>query len=211
MQTAIAKVPSLESSALLRYFKKFEPLAEKYARQIFDSYKISLEFEDLKQEFLLKIYTSIIGYAHYYEKRKQQNYEPWPIHMYLQKALVNKKKDFIRLIQESPNKILSVEHHAFDYAVYHTMESSVTLNQKEVRCEINGIDLLEGLDNNEARCFMLYLKGYSIGKLVKLFKRKVPEVPAMIQRRCQYLRQYQNILLEDTCTQYAQFSLENEN
>jgi hypothetical protein len=207
---AIAKVQQRESP-LMKYFRKFEPLAERYARQIFDEHKIGFEFEDLVQEFRIKIYTSIIGYAKYAEARRQTRYEPWPITVYVQRALVNKKKDFIKQISESPTKALSVEQHDFDYGIFQTMESHIVMNKDQLQCEINGVDLLQGLTEAEARCFMLFLRGYTVGKLARLFKPVVPNTALMIQKQCALLQNYKKELLQNTTTQFLHFSLENDN
>ena len=45
-------------------YERYEYLAYKYANKMFSYEELSLEYEDLLQEFRIKIFTSIKAYGH---------------------------------------------------------------------------------------------------------------------------------------------------
>lgn len=203
----VAKV----ESRLLKYYERFEPLAETYAWRLFQSQKIGMDFEDLVQEFKIKIYLSLIGYANYVKKKRTTNYAPWPIELYVKCALNNLRKDFIKKIEAAPNKAVSLESDGFDYSHLHSMESHFVISKNFCKAEINGVDLLQGLTLTEQRCFLLFLRGHTIKKLERLFKRAIPDAGAVIQRQVALLRTKKAQLLEDTVTNYMNFYTDLEN
>jgi len=71
------------------YFR-YEYLADKYARKIFSYEELSFEFEDLVQEFKIKIFTSIKSYGKRWGKYKRNEAsKPVPIRFYLEAACSN--------------------------------------------------------------------------------------------------------------------------
>jgi|SRR5579872_3129921 len=198
-------------SVLHRLYFRFEPLAEQYANRIFSEHKIGFEYEDLVQEFKIKIYTSIIGYAGYVKKKRELGYPVWPLELYLKRALSNKTKDFIKQIQDTPAQTVSVEADGFDYSVQHTLESHIILRNDFCQCEINGVDLLQGLTLVESKCFLLFLRGYTLNKLNTMFKFSVTEPSKMIRRQIALLQEKRAQLLENTTTKYMQYLVESEN
>lgn len=203
-------IPStVKESIVLKYYQRFEYLATYYARQIFEAGKIGFEFDDLVQEFRIKIYTSIIAYATKWRKYKLSGlYKPIAIEYYIKSALSNRAKDFIREIKEIPYTNISVEQDGFDYGKLHTIESHIIINDKVCKCEINGVDLLEGLTDWEARVFMLYLKGFTIGKLCKIFKAKF-DASVMIRKQIDFLQSKKSQLLENQVFTFAHYVSEN--
>src|SRR5579859_2406924 len=118
-----ANVP--RQSTLLKFYHQYEYLAEQYARKIYRSGKIGLDYDDLVQEFRLKIYLTIIAYSRYYERKKQSRYQPWPMLLYIQRALHNKSLDFMKQISETPDHAYSVEQDGFDYSEFGTRECNI--------------------------------------------------------------------------------------
>lgn len=200
-----------KESVLLRYYEKFEPLARKYAFKIYQAEKIGFEFEDLVQEFKIKIYTSILAYGNYYQRYKERGlYKPWPIEMYVRRSLDNKYKDFIKSINQADYKTISIEQDGFDYSLLHSMESHIIINERVCECEINGVNLLEGLTDIEGRCFMMFLKGYTISKLQKIFKNLF-HAAEMIKKQVALLQTKEKELLHDTVRHLMSFSTESDN
>lgn len=212
MQAIAAKInQTAANSAVLRFYHRFEPLAEKYAWRIYRAHKIGFEFEDLVQEFKLKIYLSIIAYAKYFEKKQPTRYKPCSIECYIRQALANKTKDFIKAITETPDQAYSVEADGFDYSEIQSMESHIVWSARVCKCEINGIDLLEGLSHLEARCFMLFLRGYTITKLRKIFAQKLPTAAEVIHAQVAKLQSKKEVLLHNTVGKYMNFFTDKEN
>jgi hypothetical protein len=198
-------------SRLLKYYEQFEPLAETYAWRLFQSQKIGMDFEDLVQEFKIKIYLSLIGYAHYVKKKRGTRYTPWPIELYVRCALNNLRKDFIKRISAAPNKSISIESDGFDYSQEHSMESHIIISKNFCKAEINGVDLLEGLTLIEQRCFLLFLRGHTIKKLERMFRNVVPDAGAVIQRQVAKLQTKKQQLMADTVISYKNFFTDLEN
>ena len=199
----------IKESIVLKYYNRFEYLAVYYARQVFESSKIGFEYDDLVQEFRIKIYTSIIAYAAKWRKYKiLGQYKPVPIEYYIKAACVNRQKDFIRSIKEAEYTNISVEQDGFDYSKVHSIESHIIVNGTTCKCEINGVDLLEGLSDWEARCFMMFLRGFTIGKLKKIFKPKFA-ADDIINKQIGFLQTKKAQLLENQITHYTHYVSEN--
>ena len=67
-----------------KLYMKYEYLAKKYAARIFAYEELSYEFEDLVQEFRLKIFTSIKAYGRRYARyRRGEDSKPVHIKYYL--------------------------------------------------------------------------------------------------------------------------------
>jgi hypothetical protein len=201
----------LKKSIVLKYYNRYEHLATHYAKQIFEAGKIGYEFDDLVQEFRIKIYTSIIAYAAKWRKYQVlKRYKPIPIEYYIKSALVNRSKDFIRLINEAEYINISVEQDGFDYGKIQSIESHIVINKDVCQCNINGVDLLEGLTDWEARCFMMFLRGFTIGKLSKIFKPKFI-ASEVINRQIQFLQPKRAQLLENQVQSFTHYLSNSDN
>lgn len=207
MQQQSSNEAATKQSTVLKYYHQFEHLATDYAKKIFESGKIGLEYEDLVQEFKIKIYTSIIAYAARWKRYKREGrYKPVPIEYYVKCALSKRKIDFIKQIKEEKQVTLSVEQDGFDYGLLHTIDSHVVINSKVCKAEVNGVDLLEGLTTLEARCFMLFLRGFTIGKLQKIFKSKF-EANTVINKQVEFLQSKKQQLLENQTYHFTSYKI----
>ena len=82
-----------------KLYLKYEYLAKKYANKIFSYEELSFEYEDLLQEFRIKIFTSLKSYGRRYAKfRRGEASKPVPLRFYLEAACSNKARDFIKYI-----------------------------------------------------------------------------------------------------------------
>jgi hypothetical protein len=136
---SVVKTPS----AILKFYNRFEHLAEKYAKQVFNYERYGYERQDIVQEFKIKLYTSIITYGEkLMEYKETGKYKPVPIEFYLKSAMVNKVKDFVRklnLEEVANSNRVSIEDNTFDYSVYNDMVSELDL-QKNVYMKVwNGL------------------------------------------------------------------------
>lgn len=209
MQQAIQSPTLVKESIILKWYNRYEYLATKYAHQIFESRKIGFDYEDLLQEFKMKIYTSIIAYSRKWEKWKLTGkYKPIHVEMYIKSALVNLTKDFMKQISTTEYKTVSVEQDGFDYGLLTSMESHIVINSSYCKCEINGVDLLEGLTDMESRCFMLFLRGHTIGKLNKIFKCRF-QANKIIRRQVEFLQTKKSELLENKTYQFMHYVTEH--
>ena len=148
-----------------RIHKKYEYLAKKYAGQVYLYDELGLEFEDLVQEFSMKIYTSILAYGRRWAKyRRGEASRPIPIRYYLECACGNKKRDFMKYISRENHK-LRIDDINYDFGI----EDDYEVNPKENKFIVRGIDLLEGLTGKEKLVFSLYLRGYNTNKLSKVY------------------------------------------
>lgn len=148
-----------------KFYFKYEYLAKKYANKIFSYQEISFEYEDLLQEFRIKIFTSIKSYGKRWGKfRKGEAPRPVPIRYYLECACGNKARDFMKYISRENHKI-SIDDIDFDFGVEQDSEIIPTQNVFVV----NGVNLLEGLTGKERAIFSLYLRGYNVTFLRKVY------------------------------------------
>lgn len=152
-------------------YEKYEYLAYKHARKIFSYEELSLEYEDLLQEFRIKIFMSIKAYARRWKKyRKTGCNKPVPIKFYLDAACGNKARDFMKLISRENYKT-RIDDINYDFGVVQDSEIDPSRN----RFIINGIDLLEGLTGKERMIFSLHLRGYNKNFLNKVYYSKKQE------------------------------------
>ena len=148
-----------------KLYMQYEYLAKKYAAQIFSYQELSFEFEDLVQEFRIKIFTSIKAYGRKYARYlKGEERKPIHIRYYLECACGNKKRDFMKYIKRENHK-QSIDDINFDFGVEDDYEIVLEKNRFIVR----GVDLLEGLQGKERAIFSLYLRGYKINFLNKVY------------------------------------------
>ena len=145
------------------YFK-YEYLAKKYANKVFSYERLSYEFEDLVQEFRIKIFTSIKAYGRRYAKYSRgEASKPVHIKYYLECACANKVHDFIKYISRE-NKV-SIDEINFDYGV---ANETAIIPERNLFI-VNGVNLLEGLTGKERAIFSLYLRGYKGKLLTKVY------------------------------------------
>lgn len=146
------------------YFR-YEYLAKKYASQIFSYEELGFTMDDLIQEFKIKIFTSIKAYGRRWAKyRKGEASRPIPIRYYLECACGNKKRDFMKYISNENYKV-RIDEINYDFGV----EDDYTIDVKANKFIVRGIDLLEGLTGKERLVFSLYLRGYNMTFLRKVY------------------------------------------
>lgn len=148
-----------------KFYFKYEYLAKKYASKIFSYEELSFEYEDLLQEFRIKIFMSIKSYGKRWGKfRRGEAPRPVPIRYYLECACGNKARDFMKYISRENHKT-SIDEIDFDFGVENDSEIDPTQN----KFIVNGVNLLEGLKGKERAIFSLFLKGYNVVFLRKVY------------------------------------------
>lgn len=146
------------------YFR-YEYLANRYASKIFSYEELSFEFEDLVQEFKIKIFTSIKSYGRRWAKyRRNEATKPVPIKYYLEAACSNKMRDFMKYISRENYKMRIDDIH-YDYGV----EDDTNISPEKNKFIVKGVDLLEGLTGKERAIFSLFLRGYNTKILNKVY------------------------------------------
>ena len=146
------------------YFR-YEYLANRYASKIFSYEELSFEFEDLVQEFKIKIFTSIKSYGRRWAKyRRNEATKPVPIKYYLEAACSNKMRDFMKYISRENHKMRIDDIH-YDYGV----EDDTNISPEKNKFIVKGVDLLEGLTGKERAVFSLFLRGYNKKILNKVY------------------------------------------
>lgn len=149
-------------------YNRYEYLASKYARKIYSYEQLSFEYEDLLQEMKLKIFTSIRAYGRRWKKYRVEGYaRPVPIRYYLEAALSNKTKDFMKYISWENYKV-RMDDINYDYGV----EDDCKCEPEENKFVVNGIDLLENLKGADRAAFSLYLRGCSMTLITKVYNTK---------------------------------------
>lgn len=165
---------TLSTKAVLTLYQKYENLAPLYARKIFGYDKAGYEFEDILQEFKIKIYTSILAYKRKWEEfKKTGRYKPIPLEIYLKSALSNRMNDFIK--QFNNGKDDGVEKISLENKIDigYISSGGIKYSFKNCTLEINGINLCEGLlTKDQKRCFLMYAQGFSLAKIQKAFAKK---------------------------------------
>lgn len=203
-------------------YEKYEYLAKKHAAKIYSYEELSYEYEDLIQEFKIKIFTSIKAYGRRYLKyRRGEAAKPVPIKYYLEAACSNKARDFMKYISRENHK-LRMDDVNYDFGV----SSETEINSNENRFIVNGVDLLEGLHGKERSIFSLFLRGYKMSFLNRVYfsnkqeKKKRKEIidsgdtpfgPADIieMQRNRIIAKYGNDLLRSNQT-YVTYSLDED-
>lgn len=148
-----------------KIYLRYEYLAKKYASQIFSYEELGFTMDDLIQEFKIKIFTSIKAYGRRWAKyRKGEASRPIPIRYYLECACGNKKRDFMKYITNENYKV-RIDEINYDFGV----EDDYAIDVKANKFIVRGIDLLEGLTGKERLVFSLYLRGYNMTFLRKVY------------------------------------------
>lgn len=148
-----------------KLYHRYEYLAKKYASKIFSYEELSFEFEDLVQEFRLKIFTSIKSYGRRWAKyRRNEAGKPVPIRFYLEAACSNKSRDFMKYISRENYKT-RIDDINFDYGI----DGDTQIEPGHNKFVLNGVDLLEGLTGKERVIFSLFLRGYNTKILTKVY------------------------------------------
>ena len=143
----------------------YEYLAKKYASKVFGYEQLGYEFDDLLQEFKIKIFTSIKSYGRRWAKyRKGEASKPVHIRYYLEAACCNKYRDFIKYISRENYKV-SIDDTGFDFGT----EDNCIVNPSMNKFIVNDIDLLEGLTGKERAVFSLYIRGYNTSLLRRVY------------------------------------------
>lgn len=138
-----------------KVYKELEYLAVKYANKLHSYEELSLERDDLLQEFRLKIFTSIKAYGRcWLAYRRGEASKPVPLRYYVECACSNKSNDIIRAIRRENYK-LRIDQTAYDYGV----EDTVQVNSSEDKFVLNGVDVLANLTGVKRVIFSLYLRG----------------------------------------------------
>lgn len=148
-----------------RLYHRYEYLAPRYASRIFSYEQLSYEYEDLVQEFRIKIFTSIKAYGRRWLRyRRGESPKPVPLKYYLEAACSNKMRDFTKYITRENNKT-SIDEIHYDYGV----NDDTTISPERNIFIVNGVNLLEGLTGKERAVFSLYLRGCNKSLLNKVY------------------------------------------
>lgn len=148
-----------------RLYHRYEYLAVNFANKLHSYENTSLEKCDVLQELKIKIYTSIKAYARRWKKyRADEARKPVPLKNYLCAALGNRTTDLMRKITLHNNKVrMSV----VDYDYGRIQDSQISPEGNNFI--VNGVDLLERLSGKERLIFSMFLRGYNVGKLNRLY------------------------------------------
>ena len=123
-----------------KLYHRYEYLAKRYASKIFSYEQLSFEYEDLVQEFRLKIWTSIKSYGKRWAKyRRNEASKPVPMKYYLEAACSNKMRDFMKYISRENYKV-SIDEINYDFGI----EDDSKIMPEKNKFIVNGVDLLDG-------------------------------------------------------------------
>lgn len=189
-------------------YNKYEHLADEYARKMFNVEEIGFEREDMMQEFRLKLFEVIIAYAKQFGKFLDgERDRPPVIDVYLKLAMSNKKADMIKMMKQNKHNgwstFLSVERDDFDYSIGSDIHSELSKivnfkisKYKGEGIEINGIDILDGIeDRKERMAFIMHLKGYKMKEIDSILKLKSGKI---IRPQLERLGVFEDTLLDIT-------------
>lgn len=198
-----------KESQIAKLYDKYEYLCGIYSRKLYDMESISLDREDILQEFKTKLFEVIVKYIKQFAKfRRGERDRPIQIEPYLRFSMSNLVNDFIKKSNTQKHggwsTYVSIERDSFDFSNGGDIGnlSSVLANFKikdyreDSLFELNGVDILEGLESREHRLsVILYLKGYKIGIIDKLLKVKSGKV---IKDHINKLRSNSNLVGSDS-------------
>lgn len=200
---------STVNPTIQKFLAKYDYLAKQYAGKVFNYERAGYQKSDIEQEFRIKIYTTILAYGERWsEYRRTNRYKPVPIEYYIKNALGNKLKDLIKQFNlmrvENEDKL---NFDGVDVGTHNTMVSDVDL--KKLKMVINEVDCLEGLNTDQKRCFILYLKGYTIGQLQKIFLGKC-NAETTITRQLSSLRAKKDQLMDYTSFRFETYTVSED-
>lgn len=204
-------------------FRKYQPLALKYAYKVNNYEELSYEFQDLTQELSIKIYTSILAYRKRMESFKQgRSAKPVPLKYYIEAALSNKVRDLMKFISRENYKV-RIDDINYDFGIEDTETEIIP---EENIFLLNGVNLLEGLTGKERVIFSLFLRGYNAKFLNKVYystrtekvcKKMIIEnddepltVMEIIEEHKKYLEKKYGNVLHETKRKYTCFHIEEE-
>lgn len=148
-------------------YEKYEHLAKKYANKVFGYEGTHIEYDDILQEFKIKIFTSIKAYGRrWIQYQEGTATKPVPLQYYLECACSNRVNDFIRQISRD-SMFQSMDDVNMDYGTEDDCKIDLT-NSKFV---VRDVDLLEGMKGTERVAFNLFLRGYADNKISKVIKQ----------------------------------------
>lgn len=147
-------------------YKELEFLAVKYANKLYSYEELSLERDDLLQEFRLKIFTSIKAYGRrWLAYRRGTAARPVPLRYYVECACSNKCTDLMRAIRKENHK-LRIDQTAYDCGIEDIVQTEPELN----RFVINGVDVLANLTGMKRVIFSLHIRGRSRGMMARMLR-----------------------------------------
>lgn len=200
MSTVVVSTSASRTSSIERLYRKYEPLADKYATSLWNYQRLGYDKEDLVQELRIRIYEALIAYGRKWRAYKEgkERKQPVPIKYYLMLAMKNICKDFMGKIERHPNTITSFtstksSKSSDKFLVVNGCEDTYSdVDLKKCRAIVDGIDIFQGLDSKlERYIFSQYLAGHSIVDLKEKFKNSIPptRLNNMIRNQCRYLRE----------------------
>lgn len=194
-----------------KLYNKFEYLAEQYASKVYNFERFGYEREDIVQELRIKISNSINTYLNKLDKFNETGrYKPIPLEYYLKTAMINRTKDFIKLLnRESVENVdkISIEDNCCDIGFYSTVHSEIDLDK--CICNINGVDLFYNLEGINKIVFSLFIKGFNIVKLKKMFRKKIQDF-SFIDEQVEYLKLRRKELYDHSNVSFQRFSMSEE-
>ena len=190
----------MERNSLEKLYAKYSYLAKRYAQQLYNTHRVGLEIQDIEQELSIKIFTSIKAYA----KKIASGQKTVPLVNYIQTALNNKLRDYIKKIQNTTpiTPLACGEEDGVDFGF---QRETNFIDLKKKTANIGGVDLYEGLKGIEKTVWTLILKGHTVEELSKKFK-KLP-VAAMIQQQREKLEIHKDTMWQATQQQKFQINL----
>lgn len=176
-----------------KLFQRYEYLAEMYAQKLYKFENLGLEREDIVQELKLKIFTSIKSYVKRWKEYRETGIgKPVPLIFYLQTSLNNKLKDLMQKITKESVKI-SIQRNEFDYGFSEDF-TKIDFDNKEI--VVRGVDFFEGLGEYEKSAFSLYLKGYPLKIINKVYRNRIEEPSVFIRKQVAKIAEEKEMLLD---------------
>lgn len=197
MESQIEKLESNAEKLATLAFPKYENLALHYANKVDFRKILHIEKEDLIQDLKLKIYSSLKKWFLRNEKFKRgiERFKPADLEFYIGASCNNLLADLFKNLDAKPKQALSVQNDNFDFGVFPSDNENSTFDWDNRVLILNGINLLEGVEGSEQTVFFLYLKGYSIIDLRKIFSTL--KVDTIIANQKKKLEKSKNSLLSD--------------
>lgn len=177
-----------------KFYNRYAYIAVVMASKVNRLDALGLEREDIQQELRLKIWTAIPEYLKKWKEYLKGGTKPVPMRFYLSNVVSNKIKDYYKYIDREKGNIRMSEI-SFDYSI--GQESVDTFVDFE-NCEIVlcGVDVMRGMEANERKAFVQYVKGHKLDNIEKIYGKKVKNVREVIGEQVKFLRNYHSDLVE---------------
>jgi hypothetical protein len=192
---------TLKTKTPIELFNEYEGLTKHYASKLFNISLLGYEFEDVVQEYRIKLYQVILTYLKNSKERLLNN-QPrlTPISVYIKGALSNFTVDFMEKISKQGELFIQNSQETFhDYSTWSDDQVDINTDKNEYR--LNGVDILAPLEGLKKAAFVMHLKGSKINEVKRVYSKHF-NVEQVINEHKKFLRENREKYMIENKSEY---------